>query len=289
MEKLQEVAGLSDEQLQAMFASLGSVGQAMVEAAEVGTLLNDQALNLIATYDMEVETLNNSEEATRNLTSGLYDLADQISDASGGVIELGDEFAILGDEFVNGEMSGDKLAEALENSINAALQNATKQGQLTAEQMRDLGEQIRSIPTEWVSDVYVNVYERYHDSSEKHSGGLVMHTGGRVPGRDLPGYWAAHERYHGGAVVRTLAPDEVPIIAQRGEFVVRKSSVNSETLPLLKALNQSGQTATAGPALNIQNLVNIEGNLIGNQESFEDLVREIEVKLREVTGSRRAA
>jgi hypothetical protein len=55
-----------------------------------------------------------------------------------------------------------------------------------------------------------------------HSGGLIMHRGGQV-------------MHRGG-----LAGDEVPIIAQRGEFMLRRSAVQRIGLGNLRALNDGG-------------------------------------------------
>ncbi|MFH1547407.1 MAG: hypothetical protein ABIC57_02885, partial [bacterium] len=51
-------------------------------------------------------------------------------------------------------------------------------------------------------------------AAAQHSGGLI-------------------KRYHPGG----LASDEVPAILQKGEYVIRRSAVTNETLPLLKSIN----------------------------------------------------
>ena len=57
-----------------------------------------------------------------------------------------------------------------------------------------------------------------------HEGGAVYHAGGPV-------------RMHGGG----LRPDERPAILQRGEYVLRRDAVRRMGLPLLDAINDTGQ------------------------------------------------
>lgn len=74
----------------------------------------------------------------------------------------------------------------------------------------------------------------YHANVEViqgHTGGLIRHAGGIVP------------RMHRGG----LSPDEVPIIAQRGEFIMRREAVNRIGIDVLHALNR-GKAAAMAPA-----------------------------------------
>jgi hypothetical protein len=145
--------------------------------------------------------------------------------------------------------------------------------------MRALAEAIRAIPAEWTSVVNV-VYRQQGDAPLMHWGGRVMHSGGWVG--DLP-------RFHSGAQVTSLAHDEVPIIARRGEYVVRAESVSALSLPWLMALNQTGRPpeAAAAPAVNLH--LEVHGNILGNEDNLEELARIMERKLRDIRVGRWAA
>jgi len=73
-------------------------------------------------------------------------------------------------------------------------------------------------------DFVVNVHEG------RHQGGSIMHTGGMV------------KRMHSGG----LKSDEVPIIAQRGEFMVRRSAVAKVGVPFLRRVNQMHEGGAVG-------------------------------------------
>lgn len=107
----------------------------------------------------------------------------------------------------------------------------------------------------------------------------TMHSGGAVA------------RYaHSGLLVPRLYPDEVPLIARRGEFVVRAESVTPTSLPWLQALNQNGGSSSPGHGdLHINApMVEIHGNVLGSEDTVEDLARLVESKLRDLAAARYA-
>ncbi|MCB2188814.1 MAG: phage tail tape measure protein [Deltaproteobacteria bacterium] len=65
---------------------------------------------------------------------------------------------------------------------------------------------------DWYMNGHFN-FEGEKPPKKEHSGGLIMHSGGFVG-------WP---RLHGGG----LAPDEVPIIAQKGEYMIKRSDVSA--------------------------------------------------------------
>jgi len=92
-------------------------------------------------------------------------------------------------------------------------------------------------------------------------------------------------RAHAGALISSLARDEVPIVARRGEYVVRAESVTAASLPALKALNQGGASdPAAAPVVNLH--VEIHGNFLGKEDNLEDLARILEGKLRQLDSIR---
>jgi hypothetical protein len=105
-----------------------------------------------------------------------------------------------------------------------------------------------------------------------------MHDGGMV---------GEPERYHAGDLIRSLAHDEVPIIAQRGEFMIRAANVNAATLPTLRAINGGAMAAPAGPNIIIQGpLVEVNGLSLDSPQVMEDVARAIEGQLRDLQNSR---
>jgi hypothetical protein len=186
------------------------------------------------------------------------------------------------EQFAMGNGTVESLSASLKQSFAMALQATARDAKTTYERMKDLDEAIRSIPTEWTSHVSV-VYESQGDKPSYHFGGPVMHDGGWLGG--LP-------RFHTGSQVTSLAHDEVPIIARRGEYIVRAESVNAGTLPLLAALNQTGQASPGvsqalPPQVNLH--LEVHGNLLGNEENLEELARLMERKLRDLDQARYGA
>ncbi|ADK83844.1 hypothetical protein Deba_0471 [Desulfarculus baarsii DSM 2075] len=111
---------------------------------------------------------------------------------------------------------------------------------------------------------------------ESMAGGFgVYHDGGLVGVESWP-------RHHGG-----LLPDETPAILQRGEAVIRRASVNAQTLPLLQEINRSGQAPPS--AQNVSLHVEVHGNVMGDNESMEELARLIDQRLRRIAGGRYVA
>ena len=84
-------------------------------------------------------------------------------------------------------------------------------------------------------------------------GALIAHTGGLVQNNGI-------QRFATGGMVQ--GQDNVPILAQAGEFVMQRSAVQNIGVQNLAAMN-SGQSAGGVT-------VNIQGNMIGNDEFVRD-------------------
>ena len=92
-----------------------------------------------------------------------------------------------------------------------------------------------------------------------HTGGLIKDNG------DI-------QRFAYGGQVQ--GQDNVPIMAQAGEFIMRKSAVDEIGVNTLAKLNKG--EAEVGGTVNTIN-INIDGNIIGNEEFVrESLIPEIE-------------
>lgn len=97
-------------------------------------------------------------------------------------------------------------------------------------------------------------------------GGAIGHTGGYIK-ED-----GSIQRFATGGMIQ--GQDNVPILAQAGEFIIRKSAVDEIGVNTLAKLNKG--EAEVGGTVNTIN-INIDGNIIGNEEFVrESLIPEIE-------------
>jgi len=94
---------------------------------------------------------------------------------------------------------------------------------------------------------------------------FIAHSGGLITNRGV-------QRFARGGVVK--GEDNVPILAQAGEFVMRREAVENIGLRNLMAMNQSG---SAGGVT-----INVAGNMIANDEFVRDtLIPEINRTMRQ--------
>ena len=82
---------------------------------------------------------------------------------------------------------------------------------------------------------------------------FVGHTGGLIHNNGI-------QRFATGGMVQ--GQDNVPIMAQAGEFIMQRSAVQNIGVQNLAEMNRSG---SAGGVT-----VNIQGNMIGNDEFVRD-------------------
>lgn len=80
--------------------------------------------------------------------------------------------------------------------------------------------------------------------------GFIGHTGGLIQNNGI-------QRFASGGMVR--GQDNVPIMAQSGEFIMQKSAVNNIGLQNLAQMNQGGQSATGLT-------INIAGDMVGDED-----------------------
>ncbi len=91
-------------------------------------------------------------------------------------------------------------------------------------------------------------------------GGAIAHTGGLITNNGI-------QRFANGGMVQ--GQDNVPIMAQAGEFVMRREAVQNIGVQNLAQMNRTGQSGSIN--------VNIQGNVIGNEQFVRDtLMPEIE-------------
>lgn len=275
---LAERAGLGNQGLDKMVQSLDPLSAKLVEAssvlAEAGRAIDDMAVSA----DLEGQAMSGSTSQTGAFRDMVEELAEAMHLPADQAAVLHQSIATLMERFAAGNISVEALTTALKTSFSTALVSTAREAKTTWEQMKALEEAIRSIPTEWTSHVRVE-YETVGEKPKYHQGGRVMHDGG---------WLEALPRFHAGAQVTSLAHDEVPIIARRGEYIVRAESVNAATLPLLTALNQTGQAGAspAWPPPQVNLHLEVHGNLLGGEDNLEELARLMERKLRDLDQAR---
>ncbi len=279
VERLAERAGLSGEQIDAMVGSMDPMSAKLVEASQALGSANESIDAMSDVLNHSADCFFGATSATDAFDQMVRNLADSLRLPAEQAAGLGAATQGLIAQFQAGDLSAATLGERLKQAFAQALQATARDATTTVEQMRALEESIRSIPTEWTSHVNV-VYNTTGQQPTYHFGGRVMHSGGWLG--DMP-------RFHAGAQVTGLAMDEVPIIARRGEYVVRAESVTAATLPLLSALNQTGQTARAALPQPLNLHVEVHGNILGGEEGMEDLARVVERKLRQIGAGRHGA
>lgn len=282
MERLADRAGLGSQGLDKMVDALDPLSGKLIEASQAlsETDHSIDAMTLTLTQNNDVVMGATSQtDAFRQMVEGLAGSLHLPADQAAA---LSQNVRGLVEQFQNGGIGVDDLSAKLKQVFAQALQQTARDGATTVDQMRALEDAIRAIPTEWTS--YVNVvYQTQGQRPSFHQGGQVLHGGGMVAPL-LP-------RFHSGAQVTGLAADEVPIIARRGEYVVRAESVNAATLPLLGALNQSGQAPAglAAQAPQVSLHLEVHGNILGSEDNLEELARIMETKLRDIGQARYAA
>ena len=82
---------------------------------------------------------------------------------------------------------------------------------------------------------------------------LTAHTGGLITNGGI-------QRFANGGVVR--GQDNVPILAQAGEFVMRREAVENIGVSNLMNMNQTGRANSVN--------INVAGNMIANDEFVRD-------------------
>jgi|GEM_PF-6429750 len=274
---LAETAGLSQQQLNAMIDALGPLQGKWIETSEVMATASGAIDRMSDTLSANNEFLVGCSSQADAFALMLTHLASSLELPEAPANALQATIGALVGQWQMGGLSAEDMSFKLKQAFAGALAEAADQADMTTERMRSLEESIRSIPTDWQTYISV-VYEEHNKPSTLHSGGRVMHSGG----------WLANlPRFHSGAQVTNLAQDEVPIIARRGEYVVRAESVTAASLPWLAALNQSGKVpgaAQASPQVNLH--LEVHGNILGNESGLEALARTLERKLREIQGGR---
>jgi hypothetical protein len=236
---------------------------------EIDALMADTVLQTMANNDVSDQRIQKAQiilQAEKNLSEALRDK-----------IQIDREAAVMG-EFVAKTVGGvseqeQKLAEAFFRNVQVRLDAI------------DTNKQLVSVNTDLTStfNLLTNSVQSFRDAQGdadaqakvfiKTLAGLVsLLPGGQAVGAGimLAGQFVAHtgglvkdngiQRFANGGVVQ--GQDNVPILAQAGEFVMQRSAVQNIGVHNLAEMNRTGSSGGV--------TVNIQGNMIGNDEFVRD-------------------
>lgn len=256
---------------------LNLLAQAAGGAQEKVAMLDAAAASLALGSGERIPVVNGLAQA---LGGGLRGAADSATAALEGVVGV-----LAGEGGLTTTLQGAAQQVGGKGGLLTELGSLGRQASASGKQVAELSRWIESLRSRELK-IVTHIWRIHHEvqagGQSRHQGGLVYHTGGVV---DLP-------RYHAGSLVSRLAHDEVPIIARRGEFVVRAESVSAQTLPWLQALNQTGRLPQpqSSPSVQVNGpLVQIQGGFFGDQDQKEELVRELEAALHDLAEGRFSA
>lgn len=245
------------------------LGQNINLQKEIDALMADTVLQTMANNDVSDQRIQKAQiilQAEKNLSEALRDK-----------IQIDREAAVMG-EFVAKTVGGvseqeQKLAEAFFRNVQVRLDAI------------DTNKQLVTVNTDLTStfNLLTNSVQSFRDAQGdadaqakvfiKTLAGLVsLLPGGQAVGAGimLAGQFVAHtgglvkdngiQRFANGGVVQ--GQDNVPILAQAGEFVMQRSAVQNIGVQNLAEMNRTGSSGGV--------TVNIQGNMIGNDEFVRD-------------------
>lgn len=253
-EKLASRAEYTDEEMAALEATLGDAGHALIDASAATDEMRVQLERMAQAYQEAAEEGGDQAAAAQRLVSYYDGLRRALKDATGGVAELGRESDALVDRFLHGELSSEEFAQQMQAHLLDAMRRARDEGALLTDQMEELAQAIRAIPTERTTTV-VTRYEMH--GAPTYSGTAEVHHHGGWAGQGGP------RRYHDGGWA--LGMDEIPAILQRGEPVIPRRAVNAETRPVIQHIMDTGRVplVPVPAAQGVQVVVHVHGDVIG--------------------------
>ncbi|MBU4563283.1 MAG: hypothetical protein KMY53_07210 [Desulfarculus sp.] len=287
LERLRTVAGYSQEQIDALVASLDPLTQEFLASGQAAIDMEGQVGGLVQEMNAAINSYTMTSDAV-NLYNGRIDaLAERLGLSGEAARAFRDEIWDLAEGFSSGGEEAEQFDRALSDFIGNTLGSLTEGAEDGTEAINNLIDSMGEAQgmREGLTGLGTTGGGGSKGGSTRSGGGEdssdesvnigVMHGGGYVMG------WP---KAHAGALISSLAHDEVPLIARRGEYVVRAEAVTPATLPALKALNQGAALQAAYPAVNLH--VEIHGNMLGSRDNLEDLARLLEGKLRELDRGR---
>ncbi|MCF8033297.1 MAG: hypothetical protein K9K66_09255 [Desulfarculaceae bacterium] len=297
LERLMTVAGYTQQQLDQVVESLDPLSQELVTSGQAANTLEAEVRQLAQEINAAAGSMSLTSQASKEFDGRIDDLAGRLGlsgdaalDFQSAIYQLAEGFSLGGEEATGFEAALDAFTQGALASLTEGAEGSREAIQGLIESMKGVAGASDGVK---VKDMGGGVTQ--FTAIDYASGGAVDSLGlssGGSGGIDDLGIGSFHRgglvagwpRAHAGALISSLAHDEVPIVARRGEYVVRAESVNAATLPALKALNQGGGMTAGDMAVNFT--ININGNVMGNDDQIEDMVRLIESRLRQLQSSR---
>jgi hypothetical protein len=217
-------------------------------------------------YTTLKNTIGNSTEALTMESLGIKTENALVREQLEAIIDLVNKKLLLADANAKAAASSDSLSgSTIEN--NKRLREAAEAARETAGELNAVAGAIRLVNSEADEKQklqgFIQLLAGIVSASNPVAGGVlnvfgaiagnIGHTGGLVKNNGI-------QRFAAGGMVQ--GQDNVPILAQAGEFIMQRSAVQNIGVQNLAAMN-SGQTS-GGVTINIQ------GNMIGNDEFVRD-------------------
>jgi hypothetical protein len=234
-------------------------------AMELGNVIGGPD-GLGSAYTTLKNTIGNSTEALTMESLGIKTENALVREQLEAIIDLVNKKLLLADANAKAAASSDSLSgSTIEN--NKRLREAAETARETAGELNAVASAIRLINSEADEKQqlqgFIQLLAGIVSASNPVAGGVlnvfgaiagnIGHTGGLVKNNGI-------QRFANGGMVQ--GQDNVPILAQAGEFIMQRSAVQNIGVQNLAAMN-SGQTS-GGVTINIQ------GNMIGNDEFVRD-------------------
>jgi hypothetical protein len=234
-------------------------------AMELGNVIGGPD-GLGSAYTTLKNTIGNSTEALTMESLGIKTENALVREQLEAIIDLVNKKLLLADANAKAAASSDSSSGSIIEN-NKRLREAAETARETAGELNAVASAIRLINSEADEKQqlqgFIQLLAGIVSASNPVAGGVlnvfgaiagnIGHTGGLVKNNGI-------QRFAAGGMVQ--GQDNVPILAQAGEFIMQRSAVQNIGVQNLAAMN-SGQTS-GGVTINIQ------GNMIGNDEFVRD-------------------
>lgn len=267
-ERLETVAGLTKEQLDAMRASLSPTAQAFLDSGIKARNLNNEVSRLTQEMNAAINSYAMTSDAVNMYNDRIDKLAADMGLTGAAANKFKNEIWDLANSFSQGGEEAGRFDKALSDFVGQTLGSIAEGANSASEAVGGLIGTMQSASV--VGNTFSSSLPRgdisapasaYSSVGVYHQGGLVRHSGGGI------GNWG----WIGYEELMRLAGDEVLTKLRLGEYVVQAGAVNSLTGPWLDQLNDTGQppvlaapvpvpmpVATSGPAGQGNRTVNIQ-------------------------------
>ena len=190
-----------------------------------------------------------------DLTTFDFSILDQQAEGMGNIMQAFQENASLTAQLMDTQntsmMSGAKSANIMASAIIGVAgamktmgDSSISEGQRMSTMLQTIGSIMMMIPGMQVPGAALTAGSMF-----------IGHTGGLIKDNGI-------QRFAQGGMVR--GQDNVPIMAQAGEFIMRRDAVQNIGVQNLAEMNQSGSSGGV--------TVNVQGNMIGNESFVRDIL-----------------